>query len=80
MENDTDLYLNRQEEESELFQRAISNLNEEQRTCIDLFYYQLKPYQEVASMTGYDLNKVKAQFKWKKKFKKIYEENNRTNG
>ncbi|HNE50038.1 MAG TPA: RNA polymerase sigma factor [Chitinophagales bacterium] len=81
MENDTDLYLNRQEEESELLQRAISNLNEEQRTCIDLFYYQLKPYQEVASMTGYDLNKVKSAIQnGKRNLKKFMEENNRTNG
>ena len=74
MENDTNLYLNRQEEESELLQRAISNLNEEQRTCIDLFYYQLKPYQEVASITGYDLNKVKSAIQNGKRNLKLFME------
>ncbi|MCB0513872.1 MAG: sigma-70 family RNA polymerase sigma factor [Bacteroidetes bacterium] len=39
---------------------AMSNLNEEQNKCIHLFYLQEKSYQEVASLTGYDIKKVKS--------------------
>jgi RNA polymerase sigma-70 factor (ECF subfamily) len=74
MENEPDLSLNIREHESELLQQAISNLNEEQRTCIELFYYQQKPYQEVASMTGYDLNKVKSAIQNGKRNLKLFME------
>ena len=74
MENEEDLSLNIREHESALLQQAISNLNEEQRTCIELFYYQQKPYQEVASMTGYDLNKVKSAIQNGKRNLKIFME------
>jgi len=74
MENEEDLSLNIREHESALLQQAISNLNEEQRTCIELFYYQQKPYQEVASMTGYDLNKVKSAIQNGKRNLKLFME------
>lgn len=81
MENEPDLSLNVQEDDSELLQKAISNLTEEQRMCIELFYYQQKPYQEVASMTGYDLNKVKSAIQNGKRNLKIFmEENKRKHG
>jgi RNA polymerase sigma factor (sigma-70 family) len=41
-------------------EKAIPNLSEEQRTCIELFYLQDKSYQEVSQMTGYDMKKVKS--------------------
>ncbi len=79
MENGELVSLNIQREESGLLQQAISNLNDEQRTCIELFYYQQKPYIEVASMTGYELNKVKSAIQNGKRNLKIFmEENNRT--
>ncbi|MFN8281712.1 MAG: sigma-70 family RNA polymerase sigma factor [Chitinophagales bacterium] len=74
MENDTSVYLNNAEEKNELLQKALSNLNEEQRTCIELFYYQRKTYQEVASITGYDLNKVKSAIQNGKRNLKIFME------
>lgn len=74
MENEEDLSLNIREHESELLQQAISNLTDEQRTCIELFYYQQKPYQEVASMTGYDLNKVKSAIQNGKRNLKLFME------
>lgn len=77
MENEYDLSLNIKEDKTNLLQKAISNLKEEQRTCIELFYYQQKPYQEVASITGYDLNKVKSAIQNGKRNLKIFmEENN----
>ena len=74
MENEEELSLNIREHESALLQEALSNLNEEQRTCIELFYYQQKPYQEVASMTGYDLNKVKSAIQNGKRNLKLFME------
>jgi len=39
---------------------ALSQLNAEQKACIELFYLQDKNYQEVAEATGYNLNQVKS--------------------
>lgn len=78
MENEPNLTLNIQEEQSELLRQAISNLNEEQRTCIELFYYKQKPYQEVASISGYDLNKVKSAIQNGKRNLKLFMEENKT--
>jgi RNA polymerase sigma factor (sigma-70 family) len=78
MENDVDLTLYKQEEQGELLQQALSNLNEEQRTCIELFYYQQKSYQEVASITGYDLNKVKSAIQNGKRNLKLFMEENKS--
>jgi RNA polymerase sigma-70 factor (ECF subfamily) len=74
MENEPEMDLNIKEVKSERLQQALSNLNEEQRTCIDLFYYQQKPYQEVASITGYDLNKVKSAIQNGKRNLKLFME------
>lgn len=76
MENEADVSLNIRDEQKELLRQAISNLNEEQRTCIELFYYQQKPYQEVASISGYDLNKVKSAIQNGKRMIKLFMEEN----
>jgi len=39
---------------------ALSQLNAEQKLCVELFYLQGKNYQEVAEATGYSLNQVKS--------------------
>lgn len=77
MENEEDESLNIQEQKTVLVQQAISNLSDEQRTCIELFYYQQKPYQEVASITGYDLNKVKSAIQNGKRNLKLFLEQNK---
>lgn len=41
-------------------ENAITQLNEEQKKCIELFYLQDKCYQEVAEITGYSMNTVKS--------------------
>lgn len=74
MENEQENALNSIEENENLLQQAISNLNDEQKTCIELFYYKLKPYQEVASITGYDLNKVKSAIQNGKRNLKLFME------
>ncbi len=77
MENEPNMYLNIQEHEREHLQQAMSSLNEEQRTCIELFYYQQKSYQEVASITGYELNKVKSFIQNGKRNLKLFIEEKR---
>ena len=39
---------------------AITQLKDEQRVCIELFFLQEKCYNEVADITGYDIKKVKS--------------------
>jgi RNA polymerase sigma factor (sigma-70 family) len=39
---------------------AITELNPEQKTCVTLFYLQKKSYQEIVSITGYNLLQVKS--------------------
>ena len=40
--------------------KCIESLSPEQRTAIDLFYLQNKPYKEIESITGQDGNKVRS--------------------
>jgi len=81
MENAQEITLNIREHESDTLKEAISNLNDEQHTCIELFYYQQKSYQEVASITGYDLNKVKSAIQnGKRNLKLFMEEKKQKNG
>lgn len=39
---------------------AINELNEEQKTCVTLFYLKKKSYQEIANITGFNLLQVKS--------------------
>jgi len=41
-------------------EKAITQLADEQKKCIDLFYLQEKCYQDVADITGYTLKQVKS--------------------
>jgi len=63
MESGYDLHLDGEaDKEKELsnLESAVKELKEEQKICIELFYLQEKSYQEVAEMTGFDMNKVKS--------------------
>ncbi|MCX6290948.1 MAG: sigma-70 family RNA polymerase sigma factor [Bacteroidetes bacterium] len=51
---------------------AISELNEEQRTCIRLFYLEEKSYKEIEVITGYAYEKVKSHIQNGKRNMKIY--------
>lgn len=39
---------------------AISQLNADQRKCLQLFYWEGRSYKEIQQITGYDMNKVKS--------------------
>ncbi|HLG33583.1 MAG TPA: sigma-70 family RNA polymerase sigma factor, partial [Bacteroidia bacterium] len=56
----------------EILPRALENLNTEQRICIELFYLKEKCYEEVSSLTGYDMKKVKSYIQNGKRNLKIY--------
>jgi len=62
MESNENLHLNEEELEKErtLVIESISELNEEQRRCIELKYLEQKSYEEVAEITGFNLNQVKS--------------------
>lgn len=44
----------------EKMQQAIEELNQEQRSCITLFYLEKKSYQETSEITGYSIHQVKS--------------------
>ncbi len=63
METDANWHLKSheaKEEELSALEQAIETLNEEQRSCIRLFYLQEKSYHEVSALTGYTMNEVKS--------------------
>jgi len=39
---------------------AIDQLKEEQKRCINLFYFNKKSYKEISKLTGFDLKQVKS--------------------
>lgn len=53
---------NAAEKESRLvaLEQAVSELKDQQRECIELFYLKLKSYEEIATLTGYSQNEVKS--------------------
>jgi RNA polymerase sigma factor (sigma-70 family) len=64
MESVQDLHPEVEATEKELelqkLEAALGGLNEEQKTCLELFYLQGKSYEEVAELTGYNYNQVKS--------------------
>lgn len=48
------------EKKIEQLELALSQLKNEQKTCVELFYLQEKSYNEISDITGYDLKKVKS--------------------
>ena len=44
----------------EAMELAIDELNEEQKTCITLFYLKKKSYQDISTSTGFSLLQVKS--------------------
>jgi RNA polymerase sigma factor (sigma-70 family) len=50
----------RLENQLEKLQDAVTRLSEEQKQCIELFYFKQKSYKEVADLTGYSVNEVKS--------------------
>ncbi|MHC1706639.1 MAG: RNA polymerase sigma factor [Bacteroidales bacterium] len=63
MESSSQMHLYDAEEQERRFEKlrlALARLPDEQKQCVELFYYEDKSYQDISRMTGYDLNKVKS--------------------
>lgn len=54
-----------------LIESSIVELNEEQKTCVILFYLQKKTYNEIATSTGYSVMQVKSHIQNGKRNLKI---------
>ncbi len=67
-----------QEKEQQYVQleQAVEELNEEQRRCIELFYYQKKCYDDIVAITGYSYKQVKSYIQNGKRNLRISIENN----
>lgn len=48
------------EQTLQLLEKAISELKDKQRECIELFYLKQKSYEEIVTVTGYQMNEVKS--------------------
>ena len=73
VESDEDLHQKIEEEEqfSEM-EKAIASLNNEQKQCIHLFFFEKRSYDEIAEKTGYSLKKVKSHIQNGKRNLRIY--------
>jgi RNA polymerase sigma factor (sigma-70 family) len=60
------------EEQLQQLENGLDHIPQAQKICIELFYLQKKCYQEIAAITGYDLNKVKSYIQNGKRNLKIY--------
>ena len=62
MENseETHLQANKREEEYALLEKALADLDEEQRWCIELFYLKDKSYAQIVELTKFEMNQVKS--------------------
>lgn len=72
MENqDFSHLLSEREAQFQKLEWALNHLEEVQKTCIDLFYFQRKSYQQIAEMTGYSIKQVKSSIQNGKRKLKI---------
>ena len=55
----------------DLMASSLEELNEEQKTCVTLFYLEKKSYQEIAGKTGFSLMQVKSHIQNGKRNLKI---------
>ena len=51
--------------------QALTQLSSEQRTCVELMYFENKSYKEIADITGMDMNKIKSHIQNGKRNLKI---------
>jgi RNA polymerase sigma factor (sigma-70 family) len=75
MDSTTEEHLKEKEMQIGLLENAISELNNEQRTCIKLFYLENRSYNEIVAITGYTPNDVKSHIQNGKRNLKIKIEN-----
>lgn len=59
------------EENLDKLELAISQLKDEQKQCVELFYLKEKSYEEITELTGHDYKKVKSHIQNGKRNLKI---------
>jgi RNA polymerase sigma factor (sigma-70 family) len=58
----------------------LGRLNKEQKTCVEMFYFQKKSYKEIAHLSSMSVNEVKSHLQnGKRNLKKLLEEAERKN-
>lgn len=72
---------NKEENDYEKIKEALSQLKNEQKRCLELFYFEDKSYSDIVEITGHSLKKVKSYLQngkrnLKLKLKKEYEQEN----
>ena len=60
MDFSSDEHLKEKEAQIVIMEQAITLLNDEQKTCIELFYLKNKSYVEIEELTGFTNNEVKS--------------------
>ncbi len=60
MDKDDPEHLNEKERQISIMEIAINQLNSDQKTCIELFFFKNKSYVEITEITGFSLNDVKS--------------------
>lgn len=68
-------HLNEKESQIKAMEMALEKLSTEQRTCIQLFYYENKSYREIVGITGFSNTEVKSHIQNGKRNLKIKMEN-----
>jgi RNA polymerase sigma factor (sigma-70 family) len=63
------------EEDIEKLQDCLGTLPDQQKTCVELFYFEQKSYREIAELTMFDLNNIKSYIQNGKRNLKICIEN-----
>jgi RNA polymerase sigma factor (sigma-70 family) len=68
-----ELHLNDVDDEKKLvaLNQALTQLNQEQRTCVQLIYLENKSYKEIADITGMEINHIKSHIQNGKRNLKI---------
>lgn len=68
-----ELHLNDVDDQKRLtaLNQALTQLNQEQRTCVQMIYLENKSYKEIADITGMDINHVKSHIQNGKRNLKI---------
>ncbi len=52
--------INKEELQNSNLEAAVNQLNEAQRVCIQLFYFEEKTYRKIAEATGFEVKRVKS--------------------
>jgi RNA polymerase sigma factor (sigma-70 family) len=69
-----ELHLNHEQDDEKrlvALTQALTQLSSEQRTCVELMYFENKSYKEIADITGMDMNKIKSHIQNGKRNLKI---------